>query len=114
MKGLWANNYLMGSTITGRVATSISSGNICTQVWHMRLRLTGEKSLQALGKKGSLKGANTCKLDFCEHCIIRKKTKVKFGTATHCTEKILDYVHTDVWGPSKMASLEITTTLCLL
>jgi len=29
-----------------------------------------------------LKGGRTCKLDFCEHCVIGKKTKVKFGTAT--------------------------------
>ena len=57
LKGVWRNNiyYLMGSTVTGRVTTSISSGDICTQVWHMRLGHTGEKSLQALAKKRSLK-----------------------------------------------------------
>ena len=69
----------------------------------MRLGHIGEKSLQALAKKGLLKGARTCKLDFGEHCVIGKKTKVKFGTATHCTERILDYVHTDVWAPTKTA-----------
>jgi len=52
-----------------------------------------------------LKGARTCKLDFCEHCVIKKKTKVKFGTTTHCPEGILDYVHTDVWGPTKTVSI---------
>jgi len=30
---------------------------------------------------------------------------VQFGTATHFIEGILDYVHTDVWGPTKMASI---------
>jgi len=30
---------------------------------------------------------------------------VKFGTAIHLTRGILDYVHIDVWGPSKNASL---------
>jgi len=30
---------------------------------------------------------------------------VKFGTAIHRTKGILDYVHTDVCGPSKNASL---------
>ena len=36
LKGVRCNNlyYLMGSTITGRVATFISSGDVCTQVWH--------------------------------------------------------------------------------
>jgi len=51
-----------------------------------------------------LKGARTCKLDFCEHCVIGKKTKLKFGTTTHYTEGILDYVHTDIWGLIKTAS----------
>jgi len=50
LKGIRRNNlyYLMGSMVTGRVGPSISSGDICTQVWHMRLGHTGEKSLQAL------------------------------------------------------------------
>jgi len=30
---------------------------------------------------------------------------VKFGTVIHRTKRILDYVHRDVWGPSKNASL---------
>ena len=72
----------------------------------MRLGHAGEKSLQTLARQGLLKGVGTCKMEFCEHYIIGKKTKVKFGTTTHCTEGILDYVHTDVWGPTKTASIE--------
>jgi len=52
-----------------------------------------------------LKDARTCKLDFCENCVIGKKTKVKFGTMTHCTVGILDYVHTDIWGSTKTVSI---------
>ena len=46
LKGVRRNNLynLMGSMVTGRVSTSISSGDVCTQVWHMRLGHT-EKSL---------------------------------------------------------------------
>ena len=62
-----------------------------------------ESLLQALAKAGLLKGVKTCKLEFCEHCVIGKKAKVKFGTATHCTEGILDYVLANIWGPTKMA-----------
>ena len=71
----------------------------------MRLRYTDENSLQALAKQGLLKDARTRKLDFSEYCVIRKKSKVKFGTATHCTKGILDYIHTDVWRPTKMTSI---------
>jgi len=62
----------------------------------MRLGYTGENFLQALAKRGLLKGASTYKLESCEHCITGKKTKVRFNTATHYTERILNYVYTDV------------------
>ena len=55
--------------------------------------------------QGLLKGAKTCKLDFCEQCVLGKQKRVKFGTVIHNTEGILDYIHTDVWGPTKTASL---------
>ena len=45
----------------------------------MRLGHAGEKSLQTLARQGVLKGVGTCKLEFCEHCIIGKKTKVSGG-----------------------------------
>jgi len=66
LKGVRSNNlyYLKGSIVTGQVTTSTNSDNDCTQLWHLRLRHTGEKSLQALTKKGLLKGASTCKLKF--------------------------------------------------
>ena len=71
----------------------------------MRLGHAGEKSLQTLAMQGLLKGAKTCKLDFCEQCVLGKQKRVKFGTAIHNTEGILDYNHIDVWGPTKTASL---------
>jgi len=30
---------------------------------------------------------------------------VKFGTSTYRSEGLLDYVHINVWGPNKTASL---------
>ena len=61
--------------------------------------------MQDLTKKGLLKGARSGKLEFCEHCVTGKKAKVKFGIATHCTEGIMDYIHTDVGGPIKTTSI---------
>ncbi|KAH9679276.1 hypothetical protein KPL71_026064 [Citrus sinensis] len=34
-----------------------------------------------------------------------KKTRVKFSTANHDTREILEYVHSDIWGPTKTASI---------
>jgi len=97
--------YLKGNTITGALTAPIDSDDDTIKFWHIRLCHAGEKSMQALAKQGLLKGAKTCKLKFCEHCVLGKKIKVKFGTAIHCTKRILDYVHTDIWGPSMNASL---------
>jgi len=107
LKDVCRNNlyYLIDSTVIGHVATFIDSDNDSTRLWHMRLGHTGEKSLQALAKQGLLKGVRTCKLKFCEYCIIGKKIKVKFGTTTHYTKGILDYVHTDILGPTKTSSI---------
>ena len=50
-----------------------------TRLWHMCLRHPGEKALQNLVKPGLLNGAKTNKLEFCEHCVVGKQSKVKFG-----------------------------------
>jgi len=44
MRGIRQNNlyYLKGSIVTGQVKTYISSDDVCTQVWHMRLGHGGE------------------------------------------------------------------------
>ena len=85
----------MGSTVTGRV-TSISSDGDCTQVWHMRLGHTCEKSLQSPAKKGSLEGASTCNMKLGGHGVLDKKMKVKFGTSAHRSEGLLDKTHVNI------------------
>ena len=109
MKGIRRNNLYLyqGSTAVGTAAAVSEADKVAemSRLWHMRLGNAGEKSLQTLAMQGLLKGAKTCKLDFCEQCVLGKQKRVKFGTAIHNTEGILDYIHTDVWGPTKTASL---------
>jgi len=71
----------------------------------MRVGHTGEKSLQAPAKKGSLEGAFTCKIELGGHGVLDKKTKVKFCTTTHRSEGLLDFVHVSIWRPTKTASI---------
>ncbi|KAH9782717.1 Integrase catalytic domain-containing protein [Citrus sinensis] len=95
--------YLKGGTTDE--ANVVEAHSDTTNLWHVRLGHAGEKSLQTLMRHGLLKGTKTCKLNFCEHCVVGKKTRVKFGTANHDTREILEYVHSDVWGPTKTASI---------
>ena len=109
MKGIRRNNLYLyqGNTSVGTTATVSEVEKVAemSRSWHMRLGHAGEKSLQTLAMQGLLKGVKTCKMDFYEQCVMGKKTRVKFGTTIHNTEGILDYIHTDVWGPTKTASL---------
>ncbi|ONK80561.1 uncharacterized protein A4U43_C01F19200 [Asparagus officinalis] len=88
MRGVRENNlyYLKGKTVTGGLTASITTEEDTTILWHLRLGYTGDKSLQLLAKHELLKGAKTCKMELSEHCILGKKTKVKFGTAIHNTQ----------------------------
>ena len=52
-----------------------------------------------------LKDTKTYKFKFSKHCVVGKKTRVKFGIANHDTCEILEYVDSDVWGPTKTASI---------
>ena len=61
--------------------------------------------MNILSKKGLLCGQSTCKLEFCEHCTFRKQKRVSFSTTTHTTKGILNYIHSDLWGPSKYPSI---------
>ena len=109
MKGIRRNNLYLyqGSTAVGTAVAVSEVDKVAemSRLWHMRLGHAGERSLQTLAMQGLLKGEKTCKLDFCEQCVLGKQKRVKFGTAIHNTKGILDYIHTDVWGPTKAASL---------
>ena len=107
MKGqkLAGNIYkLLGTTIIGGVATAKSELD-STFLWHMRLGYISECGMMELYKRNLLKGIKTCKLDFCKYCVFGKQNKVQFKIATRKTKGVLDYVHTDVWGPVRVASL---------
>ena len=92
MEGIRRNNfyYFQGSIVIGLASTVFrkDTDSETTKLWHM-----------------CLKGTNSHKLEFCEDCVLGKQIRVKFGSAIYDTKRILDYVHSDVWGPTKTASL---------
>ncbi|WVZ69296.1 hypothetical protein U9M48_018104 [Paspalum notatum var. saurae] len=102
-----ANLYrLRGTTITGDAAviSNSLSNSDATNLWHMCLGHMSELGLQVLSKRGLLDGHSVSKLKFCEHCVFDKHKRVKFNTSTHTSKGILDYVHSDLWGPSRKPS----------
>ncbi|CAL9224779.1 unnamed protein product, partial [Arabidopsis halleri] len=44
-------------------------------------------------------------MEFCKFCVMGKQSKASFKTGQHNTKGLLDYVHSDVWGPIREQSL---------
>ena len=44
------------------------------------------------------------KLKFYEHYVFGKQRRVKFSKGIHNTKGTLDYLHPDLWGPSRVLS----------
>ncbi|TXG65248.1 hypothetical protein EZV62_006523 [Acer yangbiense] len=76
-----------------------------TTLWHRRLAHVSEKGLMEMSKQGLLCGDKLDKLSFCDHCVYGTMIRVKFNVAKHCTQLILDYIHSDLWGPSRHVSM---------
>jgi len=57
-----------------------------------------------LSKRGLLRSKGMGKLDLCDHCVFEKQKRVRFPTATHCPKGTIDYIHSDLWGPSTVSS----------
>ncbi|KAG8482610.1 hypothetical protein CXB51_024194 [Gossypium anomalum] len=95
-----------GSTITGDALVSsspLSNDNI-TKLWHMHLGHMNENGMVELSKRVLLDGQGICKLNFCEHCVFGKQKRVQFTRGIHNTKGTLEYIHSDLWGPSKVPS----------
>lgn len=97
---------LQGTTVSGgaAVSTTSMSDSEVTKLWHMRLGHMSERGLTILSKRGLLCGQRTSNVDFCEHCIFGKHKRTSFGKGVHRTKGTLDYIHSDLWGPSRVAS----------
>jgi hypothetical protein len=92
---------LRGSTLPGIVVAVTSDEPSKTNLWHARLGHMSEHGMEELIRRELLVGCNMSKLEFCEHCIFGKHKRVKFNASVHTTKGILEYVHADLWGPSR-------------
>ncbi|GKC55049.1 retrovirus-related pol polyprotein from transposon TNT 1-94, partial [Tanacetum coccineum] len=88
-----------------KLNASVEEKDSLAQVWHKRLGHIGEAGLQVLEKQGLFGKKILGKLDFCENCVLGKSHRVCFGVGRHITQGVIDYVHSDLWGPSQVESL---------
>jgi hypothetical protein len=89
-----------------RDIAAVVDASVNSKFWHLRLGHMSEKGMKVLLSKGKLPALKSVESDICEGCILGKQKKVSFVKIgrTPKLEK-LDLVHTDLWGPSPVASL---------
>jgi len=83
------------------ISTSEISEDDLAHLWHHRLGHISEQAMEELHKRKLLKGLKSCKLDFCKHYVLEKQCKVSFNLMNkeNSAKGILNYIHSDVWGP---------------
>jgi hypothetical protein len=57
-----------------------------------------------LHKRNLLKGVKSCKLGFYKYCLYEQQRRVNFKVVSHTSKGVLDYVHSDFWGPVAVPS----------
>ncbi|GJY21175.1 retrovirus-related pol polyprotein from transposon TNT 1-94 [Tanacetum coccineum] len=96
---------LDGHAMAGELNASVEEKDSLAQVWHKRLGHISEAGLQVLEKQGLFGKKSLGKLDFYENYVLRKSYRVSFDVGRHTTQGVIDYVHSDLWGPSQVESL---------
>ena len=76
-------------------------------LWHQRLGHIGEKGLRILHRNSMVEGMSNFSLDFnfCERCVYGKQNRVSFPSSAKRVNKVLELVHSDVFGPVSVPSL---------
>ena len=93
-------------TSSPRDTIAITEASIDASLWHCRLGHMSEKGMKMLLSKGKLPELKPINLDMCESCILGKQKRVSFlKTGRTPKAEKLELVHTDLWGPSLVASL---------
>ena len=105
MKGVRKNGLyiLVGSSPVHGISASVIRDK--TKLWHMRLAHISERGLRELSNQGLFGDYKISFLKFCEKCVFGKATRQKFSMGKQETKHTLDYIHSDLWGPSQVPSL---------
>ena len=101
---------MIGSVIIGNASVTTEKED-STRLWHMRLGYMSERDIQALHNQGALPYIKYYKLGLCKFCIMGRQRRVAFSTSQYTTNGLLDRIHTDVWGPSPVASIGVLNTI---
>jgi transposase InsO family protein len=76
-----------------------------TDLWHMRLGHPQHRVLHNVLNRLSVSHTLPMSNNFCKHCVMGKMTQLPFSASNSCTKFPLEIVHSDVWGPAPIDSI---------
>ena len=84
---------------------SVAQEDSSPNLWHRRLAHMSEKRLQILAKKSLIPFAKGMSLNPCDFCLFGKQHRVSFNIPSTRKPNILDFVYSDVCGPTDVKTL---------
>lgn len=97
MKGKLTHGlYILKGSFTSNLMNFTSDIINEVSLQHQKLGHISIVSLQELCKKKLLGSNKIGNLDLCENCVLKKSHRLKFASATHRSEVVIDYVHFDL------------------
>jgi transposase InsO family protein len=91
--------------VSSKVCPPAACHNVSqTNLWHMRLGHPQTRVLQQI-LRHHISDKFSVSHTFCKHCVMGKMTQLPFSTSTSCTQFPLQLVHSDVWGPAPINSI---------
>ena len=86
------------------VAAATVSSLPSLALWHSRLRHAPSSRVQQLASKGLLGSVSIDNFD-CTSCQLEKQPALPFNNNESISNSIFELIHSDVWGPSLVASI---------
>ena len=86
-------------------AAATVSSNPSLALWHARLGHASSPRVQQLVSRGLLGSVSTENFD-CVSCQLGKQPALPFNTSESISTNIFDLIHSDVWGPSFVSSID--------
>ncbi|XP_076917271.1 putative mitochondrial protein AtMg00300 [Bidens hawaiensis] len=99
------NTYLLDGSVVVDTADVAVSKTDSALLWHKRFGHLSEQGLVELRKQQIIDEFKVNDVGFCETCVLGKKKKVQLSKGIHSTRGILDYVHSDLWGPARVNTI---------
>ncbi|PKU87026.1 Retrovirus-related Pol polyprotein from transposon TNT 1-94 [Dendrobium catenatum] len=95
--------YPINSLSSGATSTALSATANGSNIWHQRLGHPHKRALETIAKSNPSLNISVSD-SICNSCRANKGHKLLFEKSENRSNKILELIHSDVWGPSPVTS----------